>query len=199
MLAIRIPLAVASGLFLSFAVFLGLWRLVGAEPDVGRPIEAKVIEFSRLIPDTPIEDKRTPKPTRKPAPPTPQPGRFHGRGDGEISGGPLFERIVAPIERSKGLPLGGSDRDTVPIVRVPPQYPAAAAERGIEGWVKVQFSVTATGSVRDAVVVASEPGTVFDAAAIAAVARWRYNPRVEGGVAVERVGLETLLRFSLDE
>jgi protein TonB len=65
--------------------------------------------------------------------------------------------------------------------------------------VQVRFAVTPTGAVRDAAVVASEPGTVFDQAALAAVARWRYNPRVEAGVAVERVGLETLLRFTLDD
>ena len=44
---------------------------------------------------------------------------------------------------------------------------------------RVQFSVTAVGTVRDAVVVASEPGTIFDDAALKAIARWRYNPRVE--------------------
>ena len=62
----------------------------------------------------------------------------------------------------------------------------------------MQFSVTATGSVRDPVVVASEPGTIFDEAALKAIARWRYNPRVESGVAVERVGLQTIIRFELE-
>ena len=62
----------------------------------------------------------------------------------------------------------------------------------------MQFSVTAIGTVRDAVVVASEPGTVFDEAALKAIARWRYNPRVENGEAVERVGLQTIIRFELE-
>jgi protein TonB len=199
MLAIRVPLAIASGLFLSFAVFLGLWHLIGAPLEVGSPVKAAVVEFSRLIPDTPAENKRAEKPTRKPPPPTPQRGRFDGRGEQRVSDGLIFERIVAPIARGDGLPVAGTDRDTVPIVRVPPQYPPAAAERGIEGWVRVQFSVTAVGSVRDVAVVDSEPGTIFDDAALAAVARWRYNPRIDGGVAVERVGLETLLRFRLDD
>jgi protein TonB len=198
MLAIRIPLAVASGLTLCFAVFLGLWRLVGAELEVEQGIEANIVEYSRLIPDTPVETKRNVKPTREPPTHTPRPG-IRGPGEPSISSAVRFEPATARIERGNGLTLSGSDRDTVPLVRVPPQYPPAAAARDIEGWVQVRFAVTPTGGVRDAVVVASEPGTVFDEAALEAVARWRYNPRIDGGVAVERVGLETVLRFELED
>ena len=63
---------------------------------------------------------------------------------------------------------------------------------------RVQFSVTSIGTVRDAVVVDSEPDVVFDQAALKAIARWRYNPRVENGEAVERVGLQTLIRFTIE-
>ncbi len=91
----------------------------------------------------------------------------------------------------------GVDRDAVPLVRIDPEYPQRELVRGTEGWVQVQFSVTGGGTVRDATVVASEPRGVFDEAALEAIARWRYNPRVEGGVAVERVGLQTVIRFQL--
>ena len=83
-------------------------------------------------------------------------------------------------------------------MRSDPDYPPGPLASGTEGWVQVQFSVTATGSVRDAVVVASEPRTIFDDAALKAIARWRYNPRVEDGVAVERVGLQTIIRFEIE-
>ena len=43
------------------------------------------------------------------------------------------------------------------------------------------------------------PHNFFDDAALKAIARWRYNPRVEGGVAVERVGVQTIIRFQLDQ
>jgi periplasmic protein TonB len=86
----------------------------------------------------------------------------------------------------------------VPLVRIEPAYPPRAEERGIQGWAQVRFTVTAAGTIRDAVVVASEPGEIFDEAAMKAVARWRYNPRIDRGVAVERVGLETVFRFELD-
>jgi protein TonB len=84
------------------------------------------------------------------------------------------------------------------MVRPPPDYPPRAAAQNIEGWVQVQFAVTAAGTVRDALIVASEPGTVFDEAALKAIARWRYNPRVVDGAAVERIGLQTIIRFELE-
>jgi periplasmic protein TonB len=46
--------------------------------------------------------------------------------------------------------------------------------------------------------VDAEPKQMFDEAALKAIARWRYNPRVEGGVAVERVGVQTIIRFQLE-
>jgi protein TonB len=53
--------------------------------------------------------------------------------------------------------------------------------------------------VKDAVVVAAEPANVFNEAALAAISRWRYNPRVVNGEAVERVGVQTEIRFELTE
>ena len=94
--------------------------------------------------------------------------------------------------------MSGVDGDVIPRIRVNPDYPPAAITRNIEGWVQVRFTVTAIGTVRDAIIVASEPGTIFDDAALKAIARWRYNPRVESGEAVERVGLQTIIRFELE-
>jgi protein TonB len=93
----------------------------------------------------------------------------------------------------------GSDRDVIPLVRIPPEYPPRALSRGLEGWVQIQFTITATGMVRDPMVVNAEPKNIFDDAALKAIARWRYNPKVEGGVAVERVGVQTIIRFQLEQ
>jgi outer membrane biosynthesis protein TonB len=40
---------------------------------------------------------------------------------------------------------------------------------------------------------------LFDEAALRSIARWRYNPKIEGGVAVERIGVQTVIRFMLEE
>ena len=93
----------------------------------------------------------------------------------------------------------GSDRDVIPLVRVNPDYPQRALQRELEGWVKVQFTITAAGTVKDAVVVDAEPKETFDDAALKAIARWRYNPKVENGTAVERVGVQTRIVFQLEQ
>ena len=198
MLTIRIPFAAASGVLFSLVVFLGLWQLVSVPLDTGPLVEARSIEFTRQIVETPVEIKRDQKVVRQPpvleptAPPV------------NVGGGDTIDvvRFTRPtftrVDRTGGPNLRGVDGDAVPVIRPNPDYPPRALAAGIEGWAQVQFSVTTSGSVRDARIVASEPGTVFDDAALKAVARWRYNPRVESGVAVERVGLQAVLRFELE-
>ena len=79
-----------------------------------------------------------------------------------------------------------------------PAYPTRARERGTEGWVDLEFTVATDGTTREAVVRASEPAGTFDRAALDAVKRWRYEPRVVGGNVVEQ-RVETRLRFRLAE
>jgi TonB family protein len=79
-----------------------------------------------------------------------------------------------------------------------PTYPDRARERGTEGWVDLEFTVAKDGTTRDAVVRAAEPAGTFDRAALDAVKRWRYEPRVVGDTAVEQ-RVQTRLRFRLAE
>ena len=77
----------------------------------------------------------------------------------------IFVVNTAPDLVFDGIPVGaGSDRDAVPLVRVEPTYPPRAQQQGLEGWVQLQFNISATGAVTDVSVVASEPGTTFDGA-----------------------------------
>jgi TonB family protein len=75
-------------------------------------------------------------------------------------------------------------------------YPQDALEQGIEGWVDLEFVVDVMGQPRDVTVVAaSQPGR-FDAAALAAVERYRYVPFELDGRLYER-RLRLRLRFQL--
>jgi protein TonB len=92
----------------------------------------------------------------------------------------------------------GSDRDVIPLVRINPEYPMRARQRGVEGWVLIQFTISPAGTVKDARVVDADPPNIFDDSAIKAVNRWRYNPKIEEGVAVERRGVQVVLEFKLE-
>lgn len=81
---------------------------------------------------------------------------------------------------------------------IAPSYPARARERSLEGWVDIEYTVTKDGTTRDAVVRAAEPANTFDRAALDAVKRWRYEPRVVNGAVVEQ-RVETRLRFLLSQ
>ncbi|HEU4427282.1 MAG TPA: energy transducer TonB, partial [Myxococcota bacterium] len=94
--------------------------------------------------------------------------------------------------------VGGSDRDIMPLVRINPDYPPRAQSRGVEGWVLIQFTITAAGTVRDAKVIDASPKGYFEEAALKAISRWRYNPKVQEGVAVERVGVQVKLSFNME-
>jgi len=197
---LRVPIAVLIGGAFTTAMFWLLWSLVSTAFDVSDRAEATRIEFSRMRRDTEVATKRDEKVERERPPPTPETPRM------AFSAGGIENNVaqLAPIVDARGAMSrmsmsAGSDRDVIPLVRINPDYPPRALSRGLEGWVQVQFTITATGTVRDPVVVNAEPKNIFDDAALKAIARWRYNPKVESGVAVERIGVQTIIRFQLEQ
>ena len=95
------------------------------------------------------------------------------------------------------LNVPGSDQSEIPIVRVPPVYPQRALDRGVEGWVEVEFTVTEIGGVSDPKVLSAHPSSIFNRAALRAIERWKYEPKVVDGQPVSRPGMRKRLRFEL--
>jgi protein TonB len=89
--------------------------------------------------------------------------------------------------------------DTVPVVRIPPDYPRVAAQRGIEGFVVVRLWIGTRGEVSRAEIAQARPRGVFERAALKAVRRWRYRPAEVDGQAVGRGPLEVLFDFKLED
>jgi protein TonB len=84
------------------------------------------------------------------------------------------------------------------MLRVQPKYPARALNRRIEGWVKVEFTVRADGSVGDATVVSAEPDAVFNEAALTAIGKWKFKEKIVNGVAVPQRAVQKL-QFKLTQ
>lgn len=98
-------------------------------------------------------------------------------------------------DRRDTIELRPADGDAVPMVRIAPRYPERALARGIEGRVLVEFTITASGNVRDAHVVAAEPSAIFNRSAVEAVSQWRYTPKIVDGNPVERPGMRISIPF----
>ena len=97
--------------------------------------------------------------------------------------------------------ISSSDGEYLPLVIIAPQYPTRAAQRGIEGWCEVSFTVDALGNVIEdtIVVVDAEPPNIFDRSAIRAAARFKFQPRVVNGQAVEVAGAGYVFTFILED
>jgi protein TonB len=202
---LRFPVAVVGAVAISGVLFAFLHALVSQRGEIAEVTEAVKIEFTRLRQDTEVEKKKTEKAERVKAEQAPPPPMLalaktsldpNAAGDAASAIATLVEAQTQQMGNLGGS--GGADRDAVPLVRIEPDYPMQARQRGIEGWVVVEFTISTAGTVKDAAVVASEPGNVFDRAAVQAVRKWKYNPKVVDGKAVERTGMKIRLDFEME-
>jgi periplasmic protein TonB len=79
-----------------------------------------------------------------------------------------------------------------------PAYPEGARRRGEQGRVVVRVAVSAEGSPLDVSVASSSGHASLDAAALAAVRRWRFVPAIQGGKPVAAAA-EVPVQFRLED
>ena len=123
-----------------------------------------------------------------------------------LDSGPSLNIARVSIDIDTGLQLSNAsinatDGDYLPLVAIAPQYPTRAAQRGIEGWCLVSFTVNGLGSVEEETitVVDAEPPQIFNRSSVRAAARFKFQPRVEDGVGVAVSGVQYLFRYQLEE
>jgi protein TonB len=90
------------------------------------------------------------------------------------------------------------DGEYLPIVRVEPMYPRRAQSRGLEGYCDMEFTVTKTGEVIDAVARVCS-SSVFKNSSVKAVLKWKYKPRVVNGEPIDSPGVQTKLTYKFEE
>ena len=98
----------------------------------------------------------------------------------------------APAPSDAGGQPGGPESEVMPLNDVSPDYPRYALQRGIEGHVKLAFTINRAGAVENVRVIEASPQNVFEREARRAAVRWRFAPRTEGGLAVAREAVKTL-------
>jgi periplasmic protein TonB len=90
-----------------------------------------------------------------------------------------------PVQAPAATASGGESHAAELVRAVQPDYPPDAYRSRAQGWVEVEFTVTADGAVSNAQVVNAEPSRIFNSAALNAVRRWSFKPKVENGKAVD--------------
>jgi periplasmic protein TonB len=158
----------------------------------------RFVDFVRVQREerTETREDRVERPPEPKAPPPMQPDRQLD----DLNPGANVIGVSAPrVQHQTEIGSGGffSDGEYMPIVQVAPQYPPRAAERGLEGHVLLEFTVTREGTVTNPVVVETT-NTVFNRAAQEAVVRFRYRPRVIDGEPVEVPGVRFRITFQLE-
>lgn len=123
-----------------------------------------------------------------------------------ISDGPDLNIDRSQVQMDTGLELSNAsisatDGDYLPLVAIAPQYPTRAAQRGIQGWCLVSFTVNGLGNVVEETieVVDAEPANIFDRSSQRAAARFKFQPRVVDGKGVEVAGVQYLFRYELED
>jgi TonB family protein len=88
------------------------------------------------------------------------------------------------------------NRGVSAISRVPPRFPREAAMRGWQGDVLMEFTITSSGYATEIEVLNAPHRGVFNRDAIRAVRQWRFEPRIEDGIAVP-TRAQTTIQFRL--
>ena len=201
---LRVMAAALVAIGVTFGLFLFMYKLISLGGDNRTELEAiSGIRFGPVeIPDEIVEKSRR-KPPKPPPPkePPPPPRMQVSKTDQVVQEMPQMDlpQLDVPLSGGAGMFIGNFEQvdqaaegDIIPIVRINPIYPREAAINGTEGWVKLEFTITETGTVKSPKVIDSQPPRIFNREAIRAILKWKFKPRVVDGAAVERQATQTI-------
>lgn len=200
---VRILVSILLGAAVTFALFVLMAYLISGGAQRAEPPDAPTtIDIVSAPPEQDVDTRRrTPPPP--PEPPESPPETPQTEPDTSA------DSVSFSMDLG-GIDLGGADTgldgpgtlsrdgDAQPIVRVEPRYPPAAARDGVEGWVRLRFTIDETGGVTDIEIIDAQPRRIFDQEARRALRRWRYAPKVVDGQAQRQEGMTVQLDFTLD-
>jgi periplasmic protein TonB len=190
------------GTGVAFAMFWSMHLLiVGGKYIAEDGPTLATVDFVRLKKDADLETRERrkppkPEPPKQPPPPkmkieTPPPDAVQTpfampklNLPTNISGGPFLGTLAA------GDMSGYSE--LIPLVRIQPQYPRQALRDGISGYVRFELVINPDGTVKSARPIASQPRGVFESAAMQAILKWKFKPKVEDGKAMESKGVQQI-------
>ena len=190
---------ISGGALVSFLLFIFMYMLIKpGDLDLNALKDRQMVDFIRIKKDDTLNERDRRLPDKPPPPKRPPPPELEQPELKKLPTPKLdinLPDIDMPIDTDGALVGGGqfiSDGGLIPLVRISPRYPRKALLEGREGYVIVELLVDESGNVLSAKIREASPSTVFNAAAIQAVLKWKFKPRVSGGVAVKQRGLTTI-------
>ena len=201
-----------AGVFITLTLFYLMQALIASDDEP--PKESKIgnlVDFVRVKEDMNLstKDRKPKKPPPPQEPPPPAPPKFDISVDQDAVN---IAQIDMKVDVGGGF--GAGDGEYLPIFKVPAMYPRRAQQRGMTGWVIVEFTVTETGSVADPYVVENcawvkrpgveeeckdSPSTVFDSSALKSALKYKYKPKMLDGVPKPTPGVQTKIIFQLED
>jgi len=207
---LRVLVAALVAVGVTLGLFLFMYTLISSGGDQRAELGAiSGIHFGPVeIPDE-IMTKSRRKPPKPPPPkePPPPPKMQISKMDQQVQNMPRMDipDLDVPMVGGSGMFIGNfqqvdqnAEGDIIPVVVIRPMYPREAAVTGTQGWVKVEFTITEVGTVKDPRVIEAKPPRIFNREAIRAILKWKFKPRVIDGIAVERRATQ-VIDFTLDE
>lgn len=65
-----------------------------------------------------------------------------------------------------------------------PEYPVEAAQKGMEGYVKLRFDIDEHGQTQQIRVLESSPANIFEQSAVTALSKWHFPKKIVNNLAV---------------
>ena len=186
--------AVAFGMFWSMHLLI-----VGGKYIAEDGATLATVDFVRLKKDAELETRERRKPPKPEPPKQPPPPKMKVETPppdapptpvalpklnlpSNITGGPFLGTF-------SGEGMSGYS-ELIPLVRIAPQYPRAAARDGISGYVEFIVTINHDGTVKSAKLKDAKPRGVFEAAAMSSIMKWKFKPKVVEGKGVESQGIQ---------
>ncbi|MBL4631520.1 MAG: energy transducer TonB [Paraglaciecola sp.] len=160
--------------------------------------DLRLVEFIRLKKEDPLQKKvrvkpKKTKPKKKPLRPkisTPKPEQPKVSHTKLNLNKHLNLDLTATSALGDAYVMGFGESaiyaSVLPLVRVDPINPKRAKMMKKEGYVKLEFTITQFGNVKDIVVAESKRDNLFDYSAIRALTKWKFKPKLENNIAIEQ-------------
>ena len=208
----RVAIAIAIGIAVSLALFWLMQLMISKNPKRFKDTEnlqmTEFIRLKRVTKDTRTVRKIPEKPPKKKPPPAKAKMQVQQNKVKTIQPKMDVPKLDVPLQTDRfsrsfmqGITMrpgaisnisGEFSGNVIPLVRIAPRYPMRAAKRRIEGWVKVEFTITKSGSVSNASVVEAQPSSIFNREALNAIRKWKFKEKQVGGIAVEQKAIQVL-------